>query len=78
MNRNITEKEYEYAQKVWDKMGCSTLQDYTMFYLRTDVLHLTDIYEEFRGACLKNYQLDPCWCYTTLGLSWSAMLKLQE
>ena len=56
-------------------MGCSTLHDYTMLYLRTDVLHLTDIYEEFRETCLKNYQLDPCWYYTTPGLSWSAMLK---
>ena len=36
---------------------------------------LTDVMENFRDSCLKTYKLDPAWCFTLLGMSWSAMLK---
>ena len=46
--------------------------------LNVDVLLLTDVFEEFRNVCLKNYSLDPAWYYTSPGLSWDALLKYSE
>ena len=44
-------------------------------HLQSDVLLLTDVFEEFRNVCLKNYGLDPAWFYTALCLAWDAALK---
>ena len=43
--------------------------------MKLDVLLLTDVFENFRSVCLKNYGLDPCWYFTTPGLAWDACLK---
>ena len=37
---------------------------------------LTDIFEKFIGTCLKHYGLDPCYYFSSPGLSWDAMLKM--
>ena len=52
------------------------MRDYDDFYLRTDVLLLSDVFEEFRKVCLDNYKLDPAWYYKSPRLSWDATLKL--
>jgi len=46
--------------------------------MKVDVLHLANVFENFRDVCLKHYQLDPAWYYTAPGLSWDAMLKTTE
>lgn len=51
------------------------LGDYHDLYLETDVILLCDVFEEFRKLNLGNYKLDPCWYYTSPGLSWDALLK---
>ena len=72
---NITDKEYEHAQDIWKKFGIRNLGEYHDLYLKTDVLLLADVFEEFRNICLENYNLDPAWYYTSPGLSWDALLK---
>ena len=52
-----------------------TKKDYHDLYLESDVLLLTDVFENFREVCQKNYELDPAWYLTSPGLSWDAMLK---
>ena len=50
--------------------------EYHDLYLKSDVLLLTDVFENFRKTCLQYYKLDPCHYFTSPGLSWDAMLKM--
>ena len=50
--------------------------EYHDLYLGSDVLLLTDVFENFRKTCLQYYKLDPCHYFTSRGLSWDAMLKM--
>ena len=45
-------------------------------YLKTDVSLLCDVFEKFIDVCLKDYGLDPCHYFSSLGLLWDAMLKM--
>ncbi|CAL1278657.1 unnamed protein product [Larinioides sclopetarius] len=73
---HITDEEYRHAQRVWKAFNIKNLGEYTDLYVRTDVLILTDVFENFRDVCLKTYKLDPDWYFTAPGLSWDAMLKM--
>jgi len=55
-----------------------TFREYHDLYLKTDVLLLADVFENFRNICLNNYDLDPTWYYTSPGLAWDACLKKTE
>ena len=44
-------------------------------YLKTDVLLLANVLENFRDECLINYGLDPAHYFTSPGVSWDAALK---
>ena len=37
---------------------------------------LAVVFEKFTDTCLKFYELDPCHYFSSLGLSWDAMLKM--
>ena len=50
--------------------------EYHDLYLKSDVLFLADVFENFRKTCLQYYKLDPCHYFKSLGLSLNAMLKL--
>lgn len=72
---HISDEDYERAKFVWNYFDCKTLGDYSDIYLKTDVLLLCDVFENFRKRCLDLYKLDPAHYYTSPGLSWDAMLK---
>ena len=70
----INDQEYEQYKRVWEAVG-KNLGNYSDLYLKTDVLALADVINNFRDISLKYYQLDPLYYYTTPGLTYDAMLK---
>ena len=73
---NISNAEYKHAQLVWESFNMSTMQEYHDLYLKTDVLLLADVFEEFRRMALEHYKIDPAHCFTAPGLSFQACLKM--
>ena len=74
-DEHISDKDYQNAIKVWDSFNCKTLKVYHDLYLKSDILLLAAVFENFRKTCLKHYKLDPCRYYTAPGLAWDACLK---
>ena len=71
----VSDEDYDHAQRIWKEFEIKNLGEYHDLYLKSDVLLLADVFEEFRNVCLENYSLDPAWYYTSPGLSWDALLK---
>lgn len=61
---SITDDEYKRANKVFN-LYCNNLGDYHDLYLKTEVLLLSDIFENYRNECFKNYNLDPTHYYSS-------------
>ena len=74
-DEDITYDDYQHANRVWNTFKCKTIRDYHDLYLKSDVLLLADVFENFRKTCLHHYKLDPAHYYTSPGLAWDACLK---
>ena len=74
-DERISDADYDHALNVWRTFKMKTMKDYHDLYLKSDVLLLADVFENFRKVCVENYELDPAWYYTAPGLSYDAMLK---
>ena len=71
-----TQKEYEHAINVYNKLNCGIFRDYHLTYLKCDVLLLADVFENFRMMSLETYELDPANYFTAPALAWDAFLLL--
>ena len=71
----ITDKLHKQAIDCWNNTGCKTIKDYMMLYLKTGVLSSVDVFEKFRDKCLEYNEIDPCYTYSTPGLTWLCGLK---
>ena len=47
-------------------------------YLKTDICHLSHVYQKFSDFAYEAYNLDPRHSYTLPGFSWQAMLKMTK
>ena len=47
-----------------------------MIQFQSDTMLLADVFENFRKACLKEYQLDPCLFVSAPGVAWTPVLRL--
>ena len=73
---DITNDDYNKAKQIWKHFDIKNMGEYHDLYLKTDVLLLTDAFENFRDMCLSYYGLDPVYYYTLPNFAFDAMLKL--
>ena len=71
---HVKQEEYERAQKIYRHFNIQNSGEYHNLYLQTDVLLLTDVFENFRTKCLEDYHLDPAHYFTLPNFAWDAML----
>ena len=50
--------------------------NYHDHYLKKDILLLANVFEKCIHTYLKFYRLDPCYYFSSPGLSWDAILKI--
>ncbi|KAK3088565.1 hypothetical protein FSP39_020689 [Pinctada imbricata] len=75
---HLSEDSYQHAKNVWQTFDMQDMGQYHDLYLKTDVLLLADVFENFRDLCLEFYHLDPAHYYTSPGLAWEAILKMTK
>ena len=66
------------VKKVRDVFKIKDLGEYHDLYAQADTAQLTDVFENFRSLCLKEYQLNPAYFVSTPSLSFEAMSKITE
>ena len=55
--------------KVWNTFMIKKMGEYHDLYLVSDLLLLTDVFENFRKTCMQYYNVDPCHYFMSPGLS---------
>ena len=72
---NISKEDYVYSQKKWSTSKIQDLGEYYGLYVKTDVLLLVDVFENFRKLCHDIHGLDPVSYVSAPNLAWQACLK---
>ena len=72
---DISDTDYKHANNIFEKFNLNNLGDYHDLCVRSDTLLLADVFENFRNACLNNYELDRTHFVSLPGLAWQACLK---
>ena len=56
---DIIDIDYRHANNVFKRFKLENVGDYHDLYVQSDTLLLTDVFNNFRDMCIKEYQLDP-------------------
>ena len=75
-DEDISDDDYQHAGDVWNTFGIRNMGEYHDLFLKSDILLLADVFENFRDACSVYYGLDPTHYITSPGLAWDAMLRM--
>ena len=67
--KDITDTDYRHANKVFKEFELENLGEYHDLYVQSNV------FENFRNACIKEYKLGPANFLTAPGLAWEACLR---
>ena len=73
--KDITDKDYAHAQKVFGELKLKNLGDYHGLYVQSDTLLLADVFENFRDKSIEIYELEPTYLLSVPRLTWEACLK---
>ena len=76
--KNIAEKGYTHAHKVFEEFKLKHLGNYHDLHVQSDTLLLADVFKNFKNKCIEIYELDPAQFLSTHGLAWQACLKKSE
>ena len=66
--KDLTDKDYEQAQKVWEVFEIKDLGEYHDLYVQADTLLLADVFENFKDKCIQICELDPAYILSAPGL----------
>ena len=77
-NKNISDEDYTHAKNVFEKFEYKNLLDYSILYLKTDLCHISYVFQKFTKFAYETYELDPRRSYTLPGFSWESMLKMTK
>ena len=72
---DISDKDYNHAQKVWGVFEIRNIGEYHDLYVQTDTLLLADVFEKTKDTCIEVYGLDHSHLLTAPGLAWQACLR---
>ena len=72
---DIDDIDYRHGNNVFKGFKLENLGDYHDLYVQRDTLLLTDVFNNFRHMCMKEYELDPAHFLSLPGLAWQACLK---
>ena len=75
---DICDEDYTHDKIVWEEFKCKTMGDNHDLYLKSDVLILADVFENFRKNGREYYNLDPAHYFSCHGFAWDAMLKMTD
>ncbi|GBN41881.1 hypothetical protein AVEN_198613-1 [Araneus ventricosus] len=69
INEGFTEAKYAHAQTVWESFNIRNLGEYHDLYVKTDVILLSYVFENFRKLTQNYYHLDAAYMLTSPGLA---------
>ncbi|CAH1959928.1 unnamed protein product [Acanthoscelides obtectus] len=72
---NVSNNEYQRAKDVWTNFEIQNIGQYSDLYLKTDIILLADVFENFRQTAHRTHGLDPAWYYTLPGYTFDCMLR---
>ncbi|CAG8764398.1 6760_t:CDS:1, partial [Racocetra persica] len=73
--QNISKKDYEHVQKVWQIFEIKNFGEYHDLYLETNVLLLADVFMNYTIMCLKDIGLDPSYYVSVPGMFNDSLYK---
>ena len=78
IKKEINQDDYYHTQNNWDTFDLKTLGKYHDIYVKTDVLQLADVFQNFLEVCKRQYNLDCAHVKTASRHAWQASLKMIE
>ena len=73
---DISDYDFEFYKEICIRFKIKTLGEYHDLYLKSDVLRLSDVFENFIETCFQYYKLDPRHYYSAPAFSLNACLKM--